>query len=95
MLRLEGISRMRAEIIAVGTELLMGQIVNSNAQYLSQKFAEMGVNVYYQTVVGDNAERMASAVSLASSRADLIVFTGGLGPTQDDITRDVVAECLV
>jgi nicotinamide-nucleotide amidase len=85
---------MRAEIIAVGTELLMGQIVNSNAQYLSQKFAEMGVNVYYQTVVGDNAERMASAVSLASSRADLIVFTGGLGPTQDDITRDVVAEWL-
>jgi nicotinamide-nucleotide amidase len=85
---------MRAEIIAVGTELLMGQIVNSNAQYLSQKFAEMGVNVYYQTVVGDNAERMASAMSLASSRADLIVFTGGLGPTQDDITRDVLAELL-
>ncbi|MEX1028934.1 MAG: competence/damage-inducible protein A [Paenibacillaceae bacterium] len=82
---------MRAEIIAVGTELLMGQIVNSNAQYLSQKFAEMGVNVYYQTVVGDNAERMANAMSLASSRADLIVFTGGLGPTQDDITRDVLA----
>lgn len=85
---------MRAEIIAVGTELLMGQIVNSNAQYLSQKFAEMGVNVYYQTVVGDNAERMADAMRLASSRADLIVFTGGLGPTQDDITRDVLAGLL-
>ena len=85
---------MRAEIIAVGTELLMGQIVNSNAQYLSQKFAEMGVNLYYQTVVGDNAERMADAMRLASSRADLIVFTGGLGPTQDDITRDVLAGIL-
>jgi nicotinamide-nucleotide amidase len=85
---------MRAEIIAVGTELLMGQIVNSNAQYLSQKFAEMGVNLYYQTVVGDNAERMADAMRLASSRADLIVFTGGLGPTQDDITRDVLAGLL-
>jgi nicotinamide-nucleotide amidase len=85
---------MRAEIIAVGTELLMGQIVNSNAQYLSQKFAEMGVNLYYQTVVGDNAERMAEAMRLASSRADLIVFTGGLGPTQDDITRDVLAGLL-
>jgi len=85
---------MRAEIIAVGTELLMGQIVNSNAQYLSQKFAEMGVNVYYQTVVGDNAERMAEAMRLASGRADLIVFTGGLGPTQDDITRDVLAKLL-
>lgn len=85
---------MRAEIIAVGTELLMGQIVNSNAQYLSQKFAEMGVNLYYQTVVGDNADRMADAMRLASSRADLIVFTGGLGPTQDDITRDVLAGIL-
>ncbi len=85
---------MRAEIIAVGTELLMGQIVNSNAQYLSQKFAEMGVNVYYQTVVGDNAERMAEAMRLSSSRADLVVFTGGLGPTQDDITRDVLASIL-
>lgn len=85
---------MRAEIIAVGTELLMGQIVNTNAQYLSQKFAGMGVNVYYQTVVGDNAGRMAEAIKLAGSRADLVVLTGGLGPTQDDITKDVLADLL-
>ena len=85
---------MKAEIIAVGTELLMGQIVNTNAQYLSQQFADMGVNVYYQTVVGDNAGRMAEAIRIASERADLVVCTGGLGPTMDDITKDVLAEHL-
>lgn len=82
---------MNAEIIAVGTELLMGQIVNTNAQFLSQRFAEMGVNVFYQTVVGDNAARMRDAMTLAASRADLVVMTGGLGPTQDDLTKEVLA----
>lgn len=85
---------MNAEIIAVGTELLMGQIVNTNAQFLSQQFAGMGVNVYYQTVVGDNAQRMAQSFQLAASRADLVVVTGGLGPTQDDITKDVLARLI-
>lgn len=85
---------MKAEIIAIGTELLMGQIVNTNAQYLSQQFADIGVNVYYQTVVGDNAGRIAEAIRTAAGRADLIVFTGGLGPTMDDITKDVLAEHL-
>jgi nicotinamide-nucleotide amidase len=82
---------MRAEIIAVGTELLLGQIANTNAQYLSQKLAEIGVNVYFHTVVGDNFERISQAVQLAAGRADLILFTGGLGPTQDDLTKETLA----
>ncbi|CAM3948674.1 competence/damage-inducible protein A [Cohnella lubricantis] len=85
---------MRAEIIAVGTELLLGQIVNTNAQYLSQGLAELGIDVYYQTVVGDNAERIRAAIETARQRADLLVFTGGLGPTLDDLTRDVLADYL-
>lgn len=82
---------MKAEIMAVGTELLLGQIVNSNAQYLSQQLAGAGIDVYYQTVVGDNMLRIEQALQLASSRSDLIILTGGLGPTEDDLTRDVVA----
>ncbi|WP_134686276.1 competence/damage-inducible protein A [Brevibacillus migulae] len=82
---------MRAEIIAVGTELLLGQIANTNAQYLSQKLAEIGVSVYYHTVVGDNAERLSQVIRDASARSEIILFTGGLGPTQDDITKETVA----
>jgi nicotinamide-nucleotide amidase len=85
---------MRAEIIAVGTELLLGQIVNTNAQYLSRGLAELGIDVYYQTVVGDNKERLMQAIDIARGRADLLVFTGGLGPTLDDLTRDALAEYL-
>ncbi|CAM4237368.1 competence/damage-inducible protein A [Paenibacillus tarimensis] len=85
---------MKAEIIAVGTELLLGQIVNTNAQYLSQGLANLGIDVYYQTVVGDNASRLQQAVETARSRADLLIFTGGLGPTQDDLTKDALAEML-
>lgn len=82
---------MRAEIVAVGTELLLGQIVNTNARYLSQKLAEIGINVYFHTVVGDNFERLTQVIREASSRSDLILFTGGLGPTQDDLTKEAVA----
>ncbi len=82
---------MRAEIIAVGTELLLGQIANTNAQFLSQKLAEIGVNVYFHTVVGDNFERLSRVIEQAASRSDLILFTGGLGPTQDDLTKETVA----
>lgn len=89
-----GDNEMKAEIIAVGTELLLGQIVNTNAQYLSQKLAGLGVDVYFQTVVGDNAHRLREAIEIGRSRADLLVFTGGLGPTQDDLTKDVLAEYL-
>ncbi len=82
---------MKAEIIAIGTELLLGQIVNTNAQYLSQELAHLGIDVYFQTVVGDNEYRLLEAFDIASQRADLIVCTGGLGPTQDDLTKDVLA----
>jgi nicotinamide-nucleotide amidase len=85
---------MKAEIIAVGTELLLGQIVNTNAQFLSQELALMGIDVYFQTVVGDNERRLKEALQLASSRADLVVCTGGIGPTQDDLTKDVLAAFL-
>lgn len=85
---------MRAEMIAVGTELLLGQIVNSNAQYLSQQLAMLGIDVYYQTVVGDNPKRLREVIETAASRADLVLLTGGLGPTLDDITKDLLAEML-
>jgi nicotinamide-nucleotide amidase len=83
---------MRAEIVAVGTELLLGQIANTNAQFLSQKLAELGIHVYFHTVVGDNYERLMQAIKLAASRSDVVIFTGGLGPTQDDLTKEAVAD---
>lgn len=85
---------MKAEIIAVGTELLMGQIDNTDASYMSKRFPECGVYVYYHTVVGDNRGRLAECINIALKRADVVVLTGGLGPTQDDITKETVAEVL-
>ncbi|MCR8968105.1 competence/damage-inducible protein A [Streptococcus zalophi] len=85
---------MKAEIIAVGTEILTGQIVNTNAQFLSEKFAENGIDVYFQTAVGDNEERLLSVLSIAKKRSDLIVLCGGLGPTEDDLTKQVLAKFL-
>ncbi|MDP4171297.1 MAG: competence/damage-inducible protein A [Bacillota bacterium] len=82
---------MNAEIIAVGSELLLGQIVNTNARFLSVQLAEMGINVYYHTVVGDNPDRLRSAIQIAEGRADLIIFTGGLGPTKDDLTKETIS----
>jgi nicotinamide-nucleotide amidase len=79
------------EILAVGTELLLGQIVNSNATAIAQRLADRGFIHHHQAVVGDNAERMAEAISAAIRRADGLIITGGIGPTQDDITREVVA----
>jgi nicotinamide-nucleotide amidase len=84
-------NNMKAEILAVGTELLLGQIVNTNAQFLAQECAALGINVYYQTVVGDNEERLLGSFELAASRADVVICTGGIGPTQDDLTKDVLA----
>ncbi|WP_047152566.1 competence/damage-inducible protein A [Aneurinibacillus tyrosinisolvens] len=83
---------MKAEIIAVGTELLLGQIANTNAQFLSQKLAEIGIGVYYHTVVGDNAERLYAVIQEAMDRSELIIFSGGLGPTKDDLTKETVAK---
>ncbi|NEW05620.1 competence/damage-inducible protein A [Paenibacillus sp. SYP-B3998] len=82
---------MKAEIVAVGTELLLGQIVNTNAQFLSRECAALGIDIYYQTVVGDNEQRLMDSLKLAASRADVVICTGGLGPTQDDLTKDVLA----
>ncbi|MBB5323600.1 nicotinamide-nucleotide amidase [Anoxybacillus tepidamans] len=85
---------MNAEIIAVGSELLLGQIANTNAQFLSQQLAELGINVYFHTVVGDNVQRLEQTVKIAQTRADLIIFTGGLGPTKDDVTKETIARLL-
>ncbi len=85
---------MDAEILAVGTELLMGQIANTNAQYISKRMQDIGVNVYYHSVVGDNPERLKSCLHTALARADLVVMTGGLGPTQDDLTKETVARAV-
>lgn len=85
---------MRAEIIGIGTEILLGQIANTNAQWMSQRLAEIGVDVLHHQVVGDNVPRIAEAINLALSRADVVVLTGGLGPTGDDITREAVAGAL-
>lgn len=82
---------MRAEIINVGTELLMGNVVNTNAAYLAKECTKLGIGIYYQTVVGDNAARLEEAVKTAKDRADLIILTGGLGPTEDDMTKETVA----
>lgn len=80
-----------AEILCVGTELLLGDIVNTNAAYLSQKLASLGISVYRQTVVGDNGTRLKEALAEAFSRADLVITSGGLGPTYDDLTKETVA----
>src|SRR5204862_699188 len=85
---------MRAEIVGVGTEILLGQIANSNAQWISERLAEIGVDVMHHQAVGDNERRIADAFRLALSRADVVIATGGLGPTQDDITREGLAAAL-
>lgn len=85
---------MNAEIIAVGSELLLGQIVNTNAQFLSLRLAEIGINVYYHTVVGDNPKRLENVIEMAQKRSNLIIFTGGLGPTKDDLTKETIASRL-
>lgn len=85
---------MIAEIVAIGTELLMGQIVNSDAQYLSRRLQSLGISVYYHTTVGDNPQRMRDTLALALSRSDIVITTGGLGPTQDDLSKEMAAQLL-
>lgn len=84
----------RAEVISVGTELLLGQITDTNATYICQRLADCGIPVYFRQTVGDNFERVQQAFRLAWSRAELVVFTGGLGPTEDDLTKEAVAAVL-
>ena len=82
-----------AELIAVGTELLLGNIANTDAQILSKELSALGINVFHHSVVGDNPQRLREVVETARGRADLIITTGGLGPTCDDLTKNVLAEC--
>ena len=83
---------MIAEIVAIGTELLMGQILDTDAQYLSRRLQSLGVSVYHHQTVGDNPQRMRDALALALSRSDVVITTGGLGPTQDDISKEIAAQ---
>lgn len=85
---------MRAEILSIGTELLLGEIVDTNAAWLAQQCAALGVDVYFRTTVGDNVGRIAAALQTAMRRADVIITTGGLGPTVDDVTREAVAQAV-
>jgi nicotinamide-nucleotide amidase len=89
--KIYGRTKMIAEIIGVGTELLIGQIANTNAQYISSKLQELGIDVYYHTVVGDNPDRLKKTLKHAIERSDLVITTGGLGPTQDDLTKETIA----
>lgn len=88
---MEQLTLRRAEILCVGTELLMGDIVNTNAAYLSKRLQTLGIGVYRQSVVGDNGDRLAEDLEVALSRADLVITSGGLGPTADDMTKEVAA----
>lgn len=83
---------MKAEIICVGTELLVGEILNTNSQYVSKKLAEIGIDLYYQTTVGDNFKRIKECLKIAFNRVDLVITIGGLGPTVDDITKEVIGD---
>ncbi|UTR10802.1 competence/damage-inducible protein A [Evansella sp. LMS18] len=85
---------MNGEIVAVGSELLLGQIANTNAQFLSEQMNQLGINIYYHSVAGDNRERLAAVIENARKRCDLVVLTGGLGPTKDDLTKETLAEVL-
>lgn len=85
---------MRAEIISIGTEILLGQILNTNQQWLSLRLCELGIDVYHQSTVGDNPQRLAQAIRQGLSRSDVVITTGGLGPTVDDITLDVISRVL-
>ncbi len=82
---------MNAEILCIGTELLLGNIVNTNAAYLSEQLARLGINVYHHSVVGDNPQRLHNALDIAVNRADLVIMTGGLGPTYDDLSKETVS----
>lgn len=83
---------MTVEIICVGTEILLGNIVNTNAAYLAEKCASLGLSCYFQSVVGDNEERLTGALSAATERSDIVILSGGLGPTEDDLTKEVAAK---
>ena len=83
---------MRAEIISVGTEILLGDIVNTNTQFLAKELASIGIEVYRQEVVGDNQDRLLGILEEALNRSDMVITTGGLGPTNDDLTKETACK---
>src|SRR6202023_433755 len=85
---------MKAEILSIGTELLLGQIVDTNANYLAQQLPALGLDLYYVSQIGDNLQRLAGAFRRALERSDVIITSGGLGPTEDDLTREAIAEVM-
>src|SRR5438552_744248 len=85
---------MRTEILSIGTELLLGQIVDTNANYLAQQLPPLGLDLFYVSQIGDNLPRLAAAFRHALDRSDVIITSGGLGPTEDDLTREAIAEVL-
>lgn len=85
---------MKAEIIAIGTEILLGEIIDTNSAYIAQRLPELGIDLYYKSVVGDNMGRIVETFERAWNRSDLVVCTGGLGPTEDDMTREGIARVL-
>src|SRR5689334_9425877 len=85
---------MRAEILSIGTELLLGHITDTNANYLAQQLVPLGIDLYFISQVGDNFERLRETLARARDRADLVVMTGGLGPTEDDVSREAIAAVL-
>ncbi|REJ35355.1 MAG: competence/damage-inducible protein A, partial [Bacillota bacterium] len=84
----------RAELVMIGTELLLGQTVDTNAAHIAEKLAENGIHVYFKATVGDNWTRMTAVLAQALTRADIVITSGGLGPTEDDLTPEVVASVL-
>src|SRR5437667_1540582 len=85
---------MKAEILSIGTELLLGQIVDTNANYLAQQLPALGLDLHYVSQIGDNLPRLASALRLALARSDVVITTGGVGPTEDDLTREAIADVM-
>lgn len=83
---------MVVELISVGTEILLGNIVNTNAAYLSEKCAQLGLSLFYETSVGDNEQRLTAVLQTALERSDVVILSGGLGPTQDDLTKEIAAK---
>ena len=85
---------MKAELISVGTELLLGEIVDTNASWIASRLPRIGLDLYHKSVVGDNLERVVDTIERALTRSDVVIMTGGLGPTEDDLTREAIAEAL-
>ena len=85
---------MKSIILSIGTELLLGQILNTNEKFISERLKELGIDVLYRVTVGDNPDRLEEVVKLAIKKADLVVINGGLGPTEDDLTKETIAKAM-